>query len=278
MSFQSQIKEDLDSMHGARDEFIDAVFIEIEVQNDCDWRKESGLLLNKKNIILPEAKKRIWGEDGFRVFLSHKNDFKVKVTELKKELKKFGISSFVAHEDIHATRAWQDEIENALFSMDALVALMTKGFHDSLWTDQEIGVAFGRGVPIIAVKLGEDPYGFIGKSQALSCPWNKVAESIAGLLICNDKMIDPFIEAVKNCEDFNDGNKLADILPNITKLSNEQANALVSAYNENGQIQSSFGFNGMKPKYYGSGLVDHLNRLTGKKYVYTDSGDIKVEL
>ncbi|MGY2982675.1 hypothetical protein ACVI1K_000022 [Bradyrhizobium sp. USDA 4508] len=44
---------------------------------------------------------------------------------------------------------------------------MTKGFHESNWTDQEIGFALGRGVMVVAVNLGRNPYGFIGDMHAL---------------------------------------------------------------------------------------------------------------
>ena len=58
-------------------------------------------------------------------------------------------------------------------AMDAFAALMTEGFHDSDWTDQEVGFALARGVPVIAVKLGRDPYGFLGKFQALRADWDQ---------------------------------------------------------------------------------------------------------
>ena len=86
---------------------------------------------------------------------------------LKDELAIFGVSCFVAHKDIQPTKAWQDEIERALANMDGFVALMTVDFHDSDWADQEVGFALARGVPIIAVRLGRNPYGFIGKFQGL---------------------------------------------------------------------------------------------------------------
>ena len=57
--------------------------------------------------------------------------------------------------------------------MDGFAALMTKNFHDSNWTDQEIGFALGRGVMVIAVNLGRNPYGFIGDMQALKTSWAK---------------------------------------------------------------------------------------------------------
>jgi hypothetical protein len=50
--------------------------------------------------------------------------------------------------------------------MDGFVALLTTEFHDSDWTDQEVGYALARRVPIISVRMGRDPYGFLGKFQA----------------------------------------------------------------------------------------------------------------
>lgn len=89
------------------------------------------------------------------------------VSELKWELKQYGVSGFVAHEDIAPSLEWQEEIEVALRSMDAMAALLTPEFHDSSWTDQEVGVAIGRGVLVIPVRLPVVPYGFMAKIQAL---------------------------------------------------------------------------------------------------------------
>src|SRR6516225_1978448 len=109
-----------------------------------------------------ERTQKIWGDDGYRIFLSHKAEVKREAGALKDKLGLFGATCFVAHEDIQPTKAWQDEIENALKSMDAFVALLTKKYHYSKWTDQEVGFAVCRGVPVIAVRFDIDPYGFIG--------------------------------------------------------------------------------------------------------------------
>ena len=53
-------------------------------------------------------------------------------------------------------------------SMDIMIALVTEGFKDSNWTTQEIGFALGRGIPVISIKNGMDPFGFFGKKQAIS--------------------------------------------------------------------------------------------------------------
>ncbi len=110
---------------------------------------------------------QLWGEGLLRVFISHKAEDKVLAKNIKGSFRVYGIASFVAHEDIVPMHEWQTEIERALFSMDLLVALLTEKFSESNWTDQEIGVAIGREVPVIPVRMGKDPYGFIGKYQAI---------------------------------------------------------------------------------------------------------------
>lgn len=103
-----------------------------------------------------------------RAFISHISIHKDKATRLKTCLASYGISGFVAHEDITPTLEWQHEIERALHGMDAFIAIHTKGFSQSFWTQQEIGFAYARGVKIISLKMGEDPTGFISKQQALA--------------------------------------------------------------------------------------------------------------
>lgn len=264
---ESKITNDLNKLHNFQNEHISAVFLEMEAAEDHEWRKESGLLLAGKRVVSPDATKRIWGDDGFRVFLSHKSEVKKETAALKDGLRLFGISGFVAHEDIHPTKAWQDEIENALASMDGFVALMTEDFHDSNWTDQEVGYAVAKGVPIIAVRLGKDPYGFIGKFQALSSTWQSSDVDIVKILIKSDQMLNAYIQALHKCPSWDAGNILSKVLPGIEKLTVSQIDALVAAYNnENGELRGSFGFNGTKPQTYGLGLVSYLNRLGNRQF------------
>ena len=263
---QNQIKEDINKIINIPNEFIDVVFIEVEIKDDHDWRKESGLQLSTIRSVPSESVKRIWGEEEYKLFISHKSESKKIASDLKDNLKIFGISCFVAHEDIEPTKKWQDEIENALFSMDAFLALMTDGFHNSNWTDQEVGVAFARSIPIIALRQGMDPYGFIGKFQALSCEIKSAPIEIVKILIKYQNMKNAFINAVHECTSFEHGNILSRILPFIDNLSDYQANLLIEAFNENSQVRSSFGFNGEKSFVFGDGLVPHLTRWTKKNY------------
>jgi hypothetical protein len=121
----------------------------------------------------------------FRLFISHIAKDKEKATRLKDCLASYAISGFVAHEDIHPTLEWQWEIERALYTMDAFLAFHTPGFKDSVWTQQEIGFAVGRGVKIISFTMGEDPTGFISKQQALarrSRPAEEIALEVDAIL------------------------------------------------------------------------------------------------
>jgi len=109
-----------------------------------------------------------WRKGMFRLFISHLAVHKKWAGELQEALLHYGISGFVAHNDIEPTTEWQNQIETALSTCDALVALLHDKFHESKWTDQEIGFAMGRAVPVFSVRLGEAPYGFIGRFQAFN--------------------------------------------------------------------------------------------------------------
>lgn len=265
-----RIRNELNALSDIQDEYFENVFLELEDDPNADWRQDSGLLLATGKSVPAGAEQRIWRDGGFRVFLSHKNDVKRQVGELKEKLTPYGVSSFVAHEDIHPTQEWQNEIEVALGTADAFIAVLTEGFHDSLWTDQEVGYALARGIPIIALRLGRDPYGFIGKFQALTCEWASAPSEIMKILIKQDRMVGAYIEGVRNARSFQEGNTLADLLPLIEKINEESAQGLVDAYNGNQEVRGSFGFNGLKPTIYGKGLVLHLERLGIDGYEYKE--------
>jgi hypothetical protein len=212
------------------------------------------------------AVKRIWEGDGYRLFLSHKSEVSKEVLRLKSKLEIYGISAFVAHSSIKPTLQWQNEIENGLHSMEALAALITKDFHDSNWTDQEVGFALGRSVPVIPVRLEENPRGFLARVQAVSCNWDNAARRIVELLIEHAGMFAAYVQAIRDCGSYDNANVLAKILPSIVELDDERIAELVDAYNSNGQVYDSFGWNGLKSYPYGDGLLPHLHRLGSQKY------------
>ncbi len=128
---------------------------------------------------LPTPAPKNWADGRtFRLFISHLARDKDKATRLRDCLAPYYILAFVAHQDIYPTSPWQVEIERALSTMDAFIAIHTKGFSQSMWAQQEVGFAVARRVKIISLKMGEDPTGFISKHQALP-RLNRTAEDIA---------------------------------------------------------------------------------------------------
>lgn len=121
-----------------------------------------------------------WATGGFRLFVSHTSAEKERAANLAEILARWGVEAFVAHQTIEPTREWQDEIERALLTCDALCAILTPDFKDSLWCDQEIGFVAAQRKLIIPLKVqGTDPHGFIGKYQAITVPTPSYAWLVA---------------------------------------------------------------------------------------------------
>ena len=220
---------------------------------------------------------QLWGEGSIRVFISHIAEYKLMAIELQERLTELGVASFVAHEDIEPTAEWQTEIERALFSMDIFVALLTEGFNESDWTDQEIGFALGRGAPIICISRGKRPYGFIAKYQAIQ--WGnksgeQVADEILGILLKREAFRDSaknaFITAVATAYSFVRANNLTQFLPMIDKLSFEQEGALVQAFNSNYEVYNA--------RHFYPRIVTELKRMTGSNYVLKELGYMSRQL
>ena len=171
------------------DEIIFKIANELELDYNLEDKNKEGEYLETD----------FWKKGYFKLFLSHISDYKKKMSILQQSLLNYGISSFVAHEDITPTKEWQLEIEKALFTMDALVAILTPEFNKSRWTDQEVGVAVGRDILIIPIKKGMDPYGFIGKYQGFQGSGKKVSEVAKGIfniIIKNSKTKNKMISAL----------------------------------------------------------------------------------
>jgi len=164
------------SQHGSKRTYSKEMLSNVEESTLFDIATELGII--KESTKVKTAKKEVtfWKTGHFKLFLSHLATFKVPTSHLQAALRKYAISSFVAHEDIEPTKEWQQEIEAGLQTMDALAAILMPGFKESNWCDQEIGVAVGRDVLIIPIRRGLDPYGFIGKYQGIQAHGKNIGE------------------------------------------------------------------------------------------------------
>jgi hypothetical protein len=197
---------------------------------------------NESTVVNPD----FWKDDYFKLFISHLATDKVNAQKLKDRLEIYGISGFVAHSDIEPTKEWQNEIEVALRTCDSLVALMIKDFHNSNWTDQEIGLALGRDLLIIPVRMGQDPYGFIGKFQAITYnDINSLADEIFQTLQknkkTNHKIASSIIYKFENSDSFATAKSNISLIEENTYWDKALIRRLQKSIDNNSQIKHSFG-------------------------------------
>jgi hypothetical protein len=197
--------------------------------------------------VAPGDVERLWKPSMLRLFLSHISAERTGVSKLKSELQKLGVDSFVAHEDIEPNQLWQTEIELALKSMHALAALLTPGFHESKWTDQEVGFALGKGTLVIPVRLGLDPYGFIGKQQGLPGKLDvpeSLASNIVDLLLKHkgtaDLMREALIVGFEKAKSFDAAIAISKKIEGLKYISAEQLRRMESACEKNTVVKRSW--------------------------------------
>lgn len=196
----------------------------------------------------PGVEPPFWRKRMFRLFVTHLSSEKVFAAELQEALLRFGISSFVAHNDIEPTLEWQAQIETALATADSLVALLHPKFHLSNWTDQEIGFAMGRGLPVFAVRFGQDPYGFIGRFQAFA-GHGKSAVTLARELFdsyrknkhSQKRMAEILVCLLEDSASFADAKARIGYLEELETWSTGFSARIAAAVDANSQISGSWG-------------------------------------
>jgi len=189
-----------------------------------------------------------WEDGMFRLFITHLAAHRETAANLKEKLSECGVSSFVAHNDIEPTKEWLIEIEKALSTCEALVALLHPKFHASDWTDQEIGYAIGRGVPVYSIRFGVVPYGFIGRYQAFNGN-NKTSTVIATELFnalrkgkqTQRRMGEVLVDLFVASRSFKDAKMYVGYLEDLTFWKSEFSKSLKGAVKHNTQISDSYG-------------------------------------
>ena len=246
-----EICQGINRISNVQNEFIEKVFLELQDDPSLEnWREHSGVLLHPTPAAIigsQEQLLKIWKPGYLRLFLSHKASYRKQASLFKEEMDYYGVSCFIAHEDIEPTKEWQNEIEKALFSMDALVALMTDDFADSFWTDQEVGVAFGRQVPIISIRLGADPHGFIGKFQGLyggKKDAHQLVSEVYELLWKNPalkpRLIESLVKRFEKSGSYNHANILMGYLDRIENAPPNLIDRLADAMKSNVQLAGAY--------------------------------------
>lgn len=102
-------------------------------------------------------------------FLSYQTAEKHKAGKVQMLLKRFGVNSFMAHEDIDISLRWQEEILRNLREADIFIALLSKAYLASFFCVQEAGMAIMREKEMRIIPLSLDGTvspGFMGHIQS----------------------------------------------------------------------------------------------------------------
>jgi hypothetical protein len=196
----------------------------------------------------PRVEPPFWRKGMFKLFISHLAAHRAFAAQLQEALLNYGISSFVAHNDIEPTLEWQTQIETALATSDALVALLHKDFHASKWTDQEVGFAMGRAIPVFSVRYEQDPYGFIGRFQAFNGN-GKAATALARELFdvyrknkqTQKRMSEVVVGLFEESGSFAEAKELMGYLEELEVWEPSFSTRIRSAVKSNSQVSGSWG-------------------------------------
>ncbi len=204
----------------------------------------------------------MWKPGFFRLFISHLSDNKIPASNLKQCLAKYGIDCFVAHEDIIPSKEWEIEIEKALFTMDALCAIVVPDFIKSQWCDQEVGIALGRRKLVISIDRGHVPYGFFGKYQALKSKdksANEIACDVWTAIHTNEitktTYFKKIVELILNAKNNNDAMHFISILGNCTEINKQHIENLHENWSSNSILFSSDVISSINPLFMKYGLT-----------------------
>lgn len=208
---------------------------------------------------------QVWEPLPFRMFISHAFQQANLAKNIRHELKKYSISTFVAQESIPTTESWLQWIEYALTSTNYVVVLVTPESNESPWVNQEVGFAYARRIPIIGIKIGADPKGFVNPSQAKDCA-DKDSAHIASEIFNTILRAQPLFEIAWSIltnlyiynPDASQAKHICDILKQLESITPEQELKLVTAINSSQHRYNS-------PEFI-STTTTELKRLTDNTY------------
>lgn len=197
-----------------------------------------------------------WGSNPTRVFISHVHADRHLVGGAKRILEaRYGIDAFVAHDDIHPSRSWRDQIKIALNTCHFFAALINlTDFHASQWCDQEVGWALAKRIPILPIRpAGFDRMaardGFLEEHQDVCIPdsatnpeyW--VAHQIFSAVVREPSLrevsVKSLVEALVNSRSYDSTRLIWAHIASQPNIESEQLRRLEYAVQTNDQVYNA---------------------------------------
>jgi len=264
-----KLAEDLNTASaGIQNEYFEAVSFEMADEDDAQY--QTAVPVSQRPAVNPDVL-AIWKPGHIRLFISHRDTHKAAAKAIADALERLGVSGFVAHDTIEPMTTWRKEILNGLETMEFMLACITDDFHQSSWTDQEVGYALGKNIPIIRLKLqGRDPQGFIGDIQAMRGDLNDPEASVEEIykLLCTklgqgNRLHQSMIASFVNAQNFTDAKtRFERMNDHIDRLSDRDVAQIVEGFRKNQSLHDAI----YLTNHYHR-LKNFLEKGTGKKFM-----------
>ena len=237
----NRLRDDLKlASSSVENEYVNSVFLEMD---DEGVEPTAG---STTRLAATDTPSKPWKSNTFRAFISHRDTNKMHAHSLASSIEGYGISSFVAHDAIEPDKEWLVEIVKSLRTMDFMVALLSDDFYDSPWTNQEIGYALGKDVPVIVVKIGAiDPRGFMSPRQAIKTSPQKlftvgptIFDFVQKHFGNSERLRSALVSSFCESGSFNDATQRFDQLTRQTGYTKNDADRIIKAFEINPQIKN----------------------------------------
>jgi len=176
----------------------------------------------------------------------------------------------VAHDTIQPMSEWRSEILKGLQTMEVMLIFLTDDFQESMWCQQEVGFALGKGVPIISLKLGRlDPPGFISHVQAQRGTIENASRSASHLfpligkaLGQQERLQDIIVTSFTSSPSWTEARDRFDRMRELVEeLTPTQLERIISAYRTSSQLHGSIYLNNRRQR-----LKSFLDDTTGRSF------------
>ena len=181
-----------------------------------------------------------------KTFISYASDIKRTAGRIKEHLDQYGFNCFLAHEDIPPQTEWPAEILNALEQCDLFLPLLTSGFIESFYCQQETGFAYCRKVEILPVYISKAPMGMISNLQAVrfnrkkfdfSC-W-RIVKHIAKNTQLSGPVLNALIKEFGESSTYDNACERANKILNEFDFTQRQVKTIRRHIKKNGQIHET---------------------------------------
>lgn len=205
-----------------------------------------------------------------QLFASHLHEQAGLVRDVAEQLDRSGVGLFVAHVDIEPGDDWHRTIELNLSTCDGGVAFLRPGFIESRWCDQEVGWLLGRPVPVLGIRFSQDPYGPLGRVQAIAGDGRSVAALASAILAwvaaqpqLSRQLVASTVEAMGASGSFSHSDELWARIRSSDDLTRNEVGKIATALRDNNQLRGESRLPGEPRIWLPEALLPFLVRQPG---------------